>query len=103
MNVLTTYEPNIDSYKVKYNNFCGYLSPFQKVIIDNQSKIRPVWWKAYTDLKHDRNVNFNLATLENVANSLSTLFLMNLICLKTYITNNQTIEPNPFSLIFTTR
>ncbi len=42
----------------------------------------PDWWKAYNDVKHERNAYLHDANLENVANALAGLFVMIMYCHK---------------------
>ncbi len=39
----------------------------------------PVWWKTYNEVKHDLSMNFKKATLRMVLDSLSGLFLLNVV------------------------
>ena len=36
------------------------------------------WWQDHNSIKHDRDINFHYATLENFISSLSALYLLNL-------------------------
>lgn len=36
----------------------------------------PVWWKAYTDVKHHRHTHFAAANLENTLNAVAGLFVL---------------------------
>lgn len=38
---------------------------------------RPTWWGAYNDVKHQRNVNYVKANLENTLNALAGLCVFN--------------------------
>jgi hypothetical protein len=43
----------------------------------------PIWWRAYNDIKHERNVNFKQATLSNALNAVAGAFtLVCYICQK---------------------
>ncbi len=43
----------------------------------------PTWWRAYNDIKHERNVNFKQATLSNALNAVAGVFaLVCYICQK---------------------
>ena len=46
---------------------------------ENNQYERLEWWKAYTDLKHDRFANKKVATLESTQNALASLFLVNIL------------------------
>ncbi len=48
---------------------------------DNKS---PDWWKSYNNIKHDRLAKFDQATLKNIINAISGLFI--LVCF--YISDN---------------
>ena len=51
----------------------GYLvTPFQEWATDAPSP----WWRAFTDLKHDRLNNFRQATLGNVIHCLAAVFIV---------------------------
>ncbi|MCG2757628.1 MAG: hypothetical protein L6263_04280 [Desulfobacteraceae bacterium] len=36
----------------------------------------PAWWNEYNDVKHERNLNFKKANLENILNSMSGLMIL---------------------------
>jgi hypothetical protein len=36
----------------------------------------PAWWRAYNDIKHERNVNFKQATLSNALNAVAGAFVL---------------------------
>lgn len=36
----------------------------------------PSWWRAYNDIKHERNVNFKQATLSNALNAVAGAFVL---------------------------
>ncbi|MCD4731407.1 MAG: hypothetical protein K8R74_12450 [Bacteroidales bacterium] len=52
------------------------ITPFSNWAIENESL---GWWKAYTNLKHDRFVTREVATLEETLNALGGLFLFNIL------------------------
>jgi len=51
------------------------LKPFDGFQADKS----PIWWQTYNDVKHDLGVNFHKATLRAVLESLSGLFLLNVV------------------------
>lgn len=62
------------------------------------SDISPKWWKAYTDLKHDRFQNIEKGTLINVLEALGGLFLLNVMFRETIsvLINNDIIRGGSF-------
>ncbi len=36
----------------------------------------PDWWRAYNDIKHERNVNYKQATLQNALHSVAGVFVL---------------------------
>lgn len=57
----------------------------------------PDWWHAYNDLKHERNIYFDKANLENTIASLAGLFGS---LLYLYKVTNAEAKLNPWSIIF---
>jgi hypothetical protein len=58
--------------------FHTYIRPFREFELDKS----PIWWQAFTNLKHHRDDCFLEATLENGLNALGGLFLLNVIILE---------------------
>lgn len=54
------------------------LKPFDEFQADKS----PIWWQTYNDVKHDLAANFHKATLRAVLESLSGLFLLNIVHLE---------------------
>ena len=51
----------------------GYqLRPFSDWSVEGS----PFWWKAFTDLKHDRLTNFQKASLKNAIYALAAVFIV---------------------------
>lgn len=72
---LNPYEDMFFAYPTNYrpDKVTGYLfAPF-KEWANNESL---PWWKAFTDLKHDRVQNFRAATLGNVIYALAAVFIL---------------------------
>lgn len=38
--------------------------------------VNPNWWRSYNKVKHERNVHFNQATLQNVLNAIGALLIL---------------------------
>ena len=71
---LNPYEGNYFSNPMQFvpDNVSGYLlKPFDEW---RDERALP-WWKAFTDLKHDRISNFREATFKNVLNALAGVFI----------------------------
>jgi len=87
---------NIDQYRKKMNKKYGKNFYNQKVKIEKygitakspwinfKNDKNPSWWTSYNKIKHDRLVKFNQATLKNIINAMSGLFV--LVCF--YISDN---------------
>lgn len=62
----------------------------------------PSWWGRYNQVKHNRVVNYYDANLENVINSLSALFLLEMYLLKEICKNDENAPdvPNRNSQLF---
>jgi hypothetical protein len=83
--VLSTREVNLNLYEdALYSNPMGYLpdeisghriAPFKEWAAGVPVVPSP-WWKAFTDLKHDRMRNFREAKLRNVLHSLAAVFII---------------------------
>jgi hypothetical protein len=58
--------------------FHHYVRPFREFELERS----PVWWRAFTNLKHRRDEFFEQATLENAINALGGLLLLNVILLQ---------------------
>lgn len=51
----------------------------------------PIWWKAYNEVKHERDINFSKATQENAANALCRLLALLLY----YFKDDGHLQPYP--------
>jgi hypothetical protein len=72
---LNPYDDIFYAYPTGYApiDVSGYLiAPFQEWTTRASSP----WWKAFTDLKHDRIVNFRQATLGNAIHVLAAVFIL---------------------------
>jgi hypothetical protein len=72
---LNPYDDVFYAYPTSYApwNVSGYLvTPFHEWATGASSP----WWKAFTDLKHDRISNFRQATLGNTIHALAAVFIL---------------------------
>ena len=64
---------------VSFRNNSLKFKPFQDIESKDQNQFISIkWWKDHNLIKHNRELNFHNATLENFLNSLSALYLLNL-------------------------
>lgn len=71
-----------EKHKHRLSALHVYIPRYNMALIPWESwakDINPDWWKAYNDVKHERNHHFNKATLRNVLYSLSALLALNYI------------------------
>ena len=57
----------------------------------------PSWWRSYNDVKHQRDLHFAEANLENCTNAIAGLFEIVLYCHKAEKSTNS-LEPYPVLL-----
>jgi hypothetical protein len=62
---LPTTEVNISRYGLRF-------LPWKNWTEDKN----PDWWRSYNDVKHERNIHFNQATLKNALNALGALHIL---------------------------
>ena len=64
---------------VSFRNNSLKFKPFQDIESKDKDQFISIkWWKDHNLIKHNRELNFHNATLENFLNSLSALYLLNL-------------------------
>jgi hypothetical protein len=83
--VLSTREVNLNPYEDDFysnpmyylpDEVAGYLiAPFKEWAAVGTNSPSP-WWKAFTDLKHNRMNNFREAKLKNALHSLAAVFII---------------------------
>jgi len=88
-NIITMKFPSIGSMKSFIPRYGLEFCPWDNWL-GNES---PHWWKSYNNIKHDRNVNFSQSNLKNTLNSMSALFILNLILYRQK--NIETLSPSP--------
>lgn len=70
--ILTAGRANLPSYPVSVRRFGLDMTPWSNWV-EGKS---PDWWRAYTDVKHERNNHFSAANLKNTLNALAGLYVM---------------------------
>lgn len=73
-----TFFQKIANQKVKVHQ--QELQPFMNWSITPYKS--PEWWKAYNDVKHNRNAEFKKANMKNVLNTLAGLYILNMYLVK---------------------
>jgi len=58
----------------------------------------PAWWKSYNQVKHNRDISFKQANLENVLDSLAGLFVLTYYLYRKDFGRNQPIWPKVLSV-----
>ena len=71
--ILLPQFPNLVSVVVTIARYGISFTPWRDWTLDR----RPQWWGAYNDVKHQRNVSFEKANLENTLNALAGLCVFN--------------------------
>jgi hypothetical protein len=82
--------PQIASVLVEMPRFGLTLNPWQKWEEDKS----PIWWGAYTNVKHHRNIYFFQANLKNALDSVAGLFVLLLFFYREE-TQKATLNPAP--------
>lgn len=81
--------PEIKEQKMKVIDSDIELQPF-KDWDQSQPAQSLSWWKAFDQIKHNRYGNFEKANLDNLINTLSALFLLEMKCFQRFSTKNAT-------------
>lgn len=66
------------------------LHPFASFASTDRERVSPPWYKAYNDVKHNRNEAFHQATLENVLGAVAGVAILVRCCMR------QSLLPAPF-------
>jgi len=89
-----TGHTSIASEEVLIRRYNLTFTPWDNWSRDNN----PAWWKAYNDVKHERDSHFADASLENCANAISGLFAVVLYCRKAEGAEVGALRPLPVLL-----
>ncbi len=87
-NEIKTVYPNLPNFKVTIPRFGLDLTPWSNF---KQNIGVPDWWTAYNKVKHHRDTDFNKASLKNVLNAVSGLFVITLYFYKEKAENAELI------------
>jgi len=95
-NLLKPIYPKFCKLEVKLPRFGFTILPWENW----RTNKTPLWWRAYNNVKHNRDKHYKSANLRNVIASLTGLFIANLYFYKNKAENEE-LMPNPrmFSLL----
>lgn len=96
--ILATGRPNLESYPVQIRRYGLVLTPWSNWT----SGTNPLWWRAYNDVKHERNNHYSKANLKNALNAVAGLFVMLIYAFPDEASNGQLV-PIPSLFQFRTR
>lgn len=89
--ILSKAYPKIKNMKIQIPRYGLELTPWQEW---NQENRTPIWWKDYNNVKHQRDMNFQKANLNNTLNSIAGLFCLVLYYYKDEAENGD-LRPHP--------
>lgn len=93
--ILATGRPNLESYPVQIRRYGLVLTPWSNWT----SGTNPLWWRAYNDVKHERNNHYSKANLKNALNAVAGLFVMLIYAFPDEASNGQLVPiPSLFSI-----
>lgn len=87
---IVAHYPQIVEARANLPKFGLSLNPWEQW---GQGK-SPVWWKAYTNVKHHRHTHFSEANLQNALNATAALFLL-LLFFYRHEADNAGLTPDP--------
>lgn len=70
---LTDAFPGIDENEVSISRYSMLIKPWQSWETEHNS---PPWWKAYNDVKHERDTNYRIANQKNVVDAFCGLLVL---------------------------
>lgn len=91
-NKINHYKTRIEKVAPEFFNEEVFISKYNirfKPWDEWRNNVSPSWWSANNKIKHERSLNFELATLENAIYSLGALLVTNIYYYKLYHENNE--------------
>lgn len=70
---IASKNPNLSTQEITLFRYGIKITPWKNV---NSLKSSIKWWKDYNSIKHNRLLNYNLATLKNVLESCAALYCL---------------------------
>lgn len=95
--ILSEY-PEIVNQKISLMGYDTFITPYAGWNVDEPSKSL-FWWKAFTQVKHDRSLKYKEANLKNVLYILGALYILELRYLSK-VADNEPDVPDKESSIF---
>lgn len=96
MTDIVNYEVNvINEHNIKFK-------PFYSIPFDTDKPLFK-WWRAFTDIKHNRIEKQDCANLYNVLSALAALFILDMTYLKKSSESEKRDSPQKSSCLFTTK
>jgi len=80
---------DIVNQKILISRYGLEYKPFENWIINDENSD---WWKSYNKVKHNRNSFYHQANLQNVANSVGALLLVNILYYEKLFSRNDNQE-----------
>jgi hypothetical protein len=71
MNIILTHLPGFIKEEICIDRFGLSCQPW----ISWNDKVKPNWWRSYTNVKHHRNSHFHEASLQNTINAVGALLI----------------------------
>jgi len=84
--------PRVGEFRVEIPKFGLKLQPWESW--EEKSRNSPPWWKAYNQVKHERNVHFDQANMKHSLNALAGLYVVLLYFYRDLALEGR-LSPNP--------
>jgi len=88
--IIIKHHPNFATVKVHLPRFGLTLTPWNKWRTETQ----PLWWRAYTKVKYERQEHFAEANLKNVLNAVAALYVLQIFLYRKEAEAGE-LNPNP--------
>lgn len=88
--IITAEIPKFYQTEVLYPRFGLKMKPW----LNWEGDKNPLWWRAYNDVKHERNAHFPKANLKNALNSVAALYVLLLFFYQSDAEQGK-LSPNP--------
>lgn len=72
--ILVAELPDLPTIEISITRYGLSFKPWDNWSDSNNDN--PLWWRSYNDVKHQRDVHFNKATLKNALNALGALLIL---------------------------
>ncbi len=93
-NIIKTKKPEFIEEPVYISRYGLSLNPWENWKVEKN----PFWWRSYNNVKHERNIYFNEANLNNVVNALGALLITNFYYYCAKSTKKEGKKANPMTI-----